>query len=184
MKPELAAFLAEHTSLTRRYFLRCGTAGVAAMSALPMLARGAERDAALQKVVDDLETWLTKQDDFQNVSRGNPKPYSLDEAKRKEVGLTRDTWKLEVVDDPDNSARLRNPMTKEKNTALDFAAETTRPWALRAVTPPMARARCLMPVTATARAWPATRPSVRPAGTRATMPARPRTRAMASALAR
>ena len=120
MNPELAAFLAEHTSLTRRYFLRCGTVGVAAMSALPMLAKGAERDPALQSVIDDLETWLTKQDDFQDVSRGNPKPYTHDEAKLKEVGLTRDTWKLEVVDDPDNSIRMRNPLTKEKNTAFTF----------------------------------------------------------------
>jgi DMSO/TMAO reductase YedYZ molybdopterin-dependent catalytic subunit len=120
MNPELADFLAEHTSLTRRYFLRCGTAGVAAMSALPMLARAGERDPALQRVIDDLETWLTKQDDFRNVSRGNPKPYSHDEPKLKELGLTRDTWKLEVVDDADNSTRLRNPLTKEKNTAFTF----------------------------------------------------------------
>ncbi|HJN13140.1 MAG TPA: molybdopterin-dependent oxidoreductase [Pirellulaceae bacterium] len=120
MNPDLAAFLAEHASLTRRFFLRSGAAGVAAMSALPLLARGGERSPALQKVVDDLETWLTKQDDFQNVSRGTPKPYSHDEAKLKEVGMTRDTWKLEVVDDPDNSARLRSPLTKEKNTAFTF----------------------------------------------------------------
>ncbi len=120
MKPELADFLAEHTSLTRRYFLRCGTAGVAAMCTLPMFARGGERDPALQKALEGLETWLTKQDDFRDVSRGNPKPHSLDEAKRREVGLTRDTWKLEVVADPDNKARLRNPLTKEDNTAFTF----------------------------------------------------------------
>ncbi len=120
MTPAIDDFLAEHLNLTRRYFLRCGTAGVAAMLALPMFARGGERDPALQKVLDDLETWLTKQDDFRDVSRGNPKPHSLDEAKRKEVGLTRDTWKLEVVADPDDKARLRNPLTKEHNTAFTF----------------------------------------------------------------
>ena len=120
MKPECTGFLAAHMSLTRRYFLRCGTAGVAAMSALPLLASGGERDRALQKVLDDLETLLTKPGDFGDVSRGNPKPHSLDEAKRKEVGLTRDTWKLEVVSDPENKARLRNPLTKEDNTAFTF----------------------------------------------------------------
>jgi DMSO/TMAO reductase YedYZ molybdopterin-dependent catalytic subunit len=120
MKPELAEFLAEHTSVTRRYFLRCGTAGVAAMSALPLFASGGEREPALQKVLEDLETWLTIPDEFRDVSRGNPKPHSLDDAKRKEVGLTRDTWKLEVVDDPENKARLRKPLTKDDNTAFTF----------------------------------------------------------------
>lgn len=120
MNPELTDFLAEHTSVTRRYFLRCGTAGVAAMCALPLFVRAGERSPALQKAVDDLETWLTKQNDFGDVSRGNPKPHSLDEPRRKEVGLTRDTWKLEVAEDPDHKVRLRNPLTKEKNTAFTF----------------------------------------------------------------
>jgi DMSO/TMAO reductase YedYZ molybdopterin-dependent catalytic subunit len=120
MKSELTKFLAEHRSVTRRYFLHCGTRGVAAMGALPVFAKGGERDPALKKVLDDLETWLTKQDDFRDVSRGNPMPHSIDEAKRKEVGLTRDTWSLEVVDDPDNTARLRTPLTKEDNSAFTF----------------------------------------------------------------
>jgi DMSO/TMAO reductase YedYZ molybdopterin-dependent catalytic subunit len=120
MHPELTDFLSEHSSLTRRYFLRCGTAGMAAMCALPVFATEGERDPALQKALDGLETWLTTQEDFRNVSRGNPKPHSLDEAKRKEVGLTRETWKLEVVDDPDHKIGLGNPLTKKKNTAFTF----------------------------------------------------------------
>ena len=124
MNPELADFLAEHTRLTRRHFLRRGTAGVAAMGALPLFAKAVfareARHPALQKELDDLETWLTRQDDFRNVSRGNPKPHSLDEAKRQEVGLTRDTWKLEVVDDPDHKARLGSPLTQESHTAFTF----------------------------------------------------------------
>jgi DMSO/TMAO reductase YedYZ molybdopterin-dependent catalytic subunit len=120
MNPELSSFFADHTDLTRRYFLRCGAAGAAALSSLPLFAKEAERDPALQKVLDGLETWLTKPDDFRNVSRGNPKPDTFDEAKRKELGLTRDTWKLEVVADPENKARLRNPLTKEDNNAFTF----------------------------------------------------------------
>jgi DMSO/TMAO reductase YedYZ molybdopterin-dependent catalytic subunit len=120
MNSALSDFLAEHSSLTRRYFLRCGTAGVAALGAFPIFANAGERDPALQKVLDGLETWLTKQEDFRDVSRGNPKPHSFDEAKNKEVGLTRDTWSLEVLDDPEDKIRLRNPLTKEKNTAFTF----------------------------------------------------------------
>lgn len=120
MKSELTKFLAEHRSVTRRYFLHYGTSGVAAMGTLPVFAKGGERDPALRQMLDDLETWLTKQDDFRDVSRGNPIPHSLDEAKRKEVGLTRDTWSLEVVDDPDNPARIRTPLTKEDHSAFTF----------------------------------------------------------------
>ena len=120
MNSALSDFLAEHSSLTRRYFLRCGTAGVAALGAFPIFANAGERDPALQKVLDGLETWLTKQEDFRDVSRGNPKPHSFDDAKNKEVGLTRDTWSLEVLDDPEDKIRLRNPLTKEKNTVFTF----------------------------------------------------------------
>jgi len=120
MNSHIASFLAEHSLLSRRYFLRCGTVGLAALSTLPSFAAGSERDPALQKALDGLETWLTKPNDFQDVSRGNPKPHSLDEAKRKEVGLTRDTWQLEVIADPENKARIRSPLTKETNTAFTF----------------------------------------------------------------
>jgi DMSO/TMAO reductase YedYZ molybdopterin-dependent catalytic subunit len=113
-------FLAQHTSLTRRFFLRCGVAGVAAMGALPLFARGAEREASLEGALDNLETWLTRPDDFGDVSRGNPLPHTLDETKRKDVGLTRDTWTLEVAADPENKTRMRRPMTRADNTAFTF----------------------------------------------------------------
>lgn len=121
MRHEFADFFDDHVRLTRRYFMRCGTAGVAAMCSLPMFANAADRDPALQEAIDGIESWLTIPDEFRDVSRGNPKPHSLDEAKRKEVGLTRDTWKLEVVADPDNKARLRNPLTEANKTAFTFS---------------------------------------------------------------
>ncbi|MCH7987852.1 MAG: hypothetical protein IID46_01740, partial [Planctomycetes bacterium] len=120
MNLELANFLNEHATLTRRYFLRCGTAGLAALGSLPVLAENRKRNPQLQEALDDLETWLTRQDDFQDVSRGNPKPHSLPIEKMKQVGLTRDTWKLEVLSDPQNPARLRNPLSKAESKALDF----------------------------------------------------------------
>ena len=121
MNATIESLLTQHAILTRRYFLRCGAAGVAALGALPLLAEERKRDARLQAALDDLETWLTKQDDFQDVSRGNPKPHSLSEEKRKQVGLTRDTWRLEVIADPKAPAKLRSPLSKKDGTALDFA---------------------------------------------------------------
>ncbi len=66
------------------------------------------------------DPFFTPAEDFKDVSRGKPLPHSLDEEKRKEVGLTRETWKLEVTSDPDNKARLGKQLTKADNTALDF----------------------------------------------------------------
>lgn len=121
MSDSLAEFLDEHSRLTRRYFLRCSVAGTAAIAGLNHLqAKSDARDPALQKVIDELETNLTIPQEFRDVSRGNPKPHSLSEEKRKEVGLTRDTWSLEVISDPQNKARLGNPLSKEKGNALNF----------------------------------------------------------------
>lgn len=123
MSDSLETFLVEHSQLSRRYFLQYGVAGVAALTALNQLQADIQkRDPALQKAIDQLETNLTVPKAFRDVSRGNPKPHSLSEAKRKEVGLTRDTWLLDVISDPEHKARLGNPLTKEKGNALDFEA--------------------------------------------------------------
>jgi len=55
------------------------------------------------------------------VSHGKPLPHSLPDEKKREVGLTRETWTLEVVSDPDNPARLGRQLTKADGSALDFA---------------------------------------------------------------
>ena len=120
VKPELSSFLTEHKDLSRRFFLRLGAAGVAAIHSLPIFAEEKKRARALQKKIDQLETWLTRQSGFRDVSRGNPRPHSLDEAKRKEVGLTRETWSLEVLSDPANKANLRRELSKKDNTAFTF----------------------------------------------------------------
>ncbi len=120
MQTDFTRFMREHATLTRRYFLGCGVAGIAAAASLRSLAEDRVRDPKLQRSLDALETWLTHPDEFRDVSRGNPLPHSLSEEKRKEVGLTRETWKLEVISDPDNPAKLGSELSKANNTALDF----------------------------------------------------------------
>lgn len=112
----------EHARIARRYFILFGAAGMAAWKSTPLSAIEAGDGAALDKFIDDLPTWLTRQDDFQDVSRGKPKPHSLSDEKRKEVGLTRETWQLEVISDPDNPTRLRSPLSRSEGTAFDFPA--------------------------------------------------------------
>jgi DMSO/TMAO reductase YedYZ molybdopterin-dependent catalytic subunit len=44
----------------------------------------------------------------------------LPEAKKQAVGLTRDTWRLEVISDPEHPATLTRQLTRADGTALDF----------------------------------------------------------------
>ncbi len=119
MTPENERFLAEHTRLSRRWFLRAGSLG-AAVVASPSLFAATPRDDVLRDAIDQMESYLTPQDDFGDVSRGKPKPHSLSSSMRAKVGLTRETWKLEIDSDPEHRTRLKRPMTKADDTAFDF----------------------------------------------------------------
>ena len=94
---------------------------MATAGGLPLVAGAEPLAPELAKAVDQLEPFFTAQEDFRDVSRGTPLPHSLPEDKRREVGLTRETWKLEVVSDPDKPAALGKQLTRADGTALDFA---------------------------------------------------------------
>lgn len=114
-------FLNEHLEVSRRWLLRAGTAGAAvAIGGSRLRANDKLSAPALRESIANLESFLTKPDDFRDVSRGKPKPHSLPDDKRAEVGLTRDTWKLEIVSDAENPARVAKELKKEDDTALDF----------------------------------------------------------------
>ncbi len=98
--------------MNRRRFLGLGAA-LGAWPALDLLAQDA--------LPDPPEPYLTPQEKFRDVSRGKPLPHRLPPEKRREVGLDRETWRLEVVSDPDHKAELRNPLTRERGNALDWA---------------------------------------------------------------
>jgi DMSO/TMAO reductase YedYZ molybdopterin-dependent catalytic subunit len=121
MTDSARTFPAQHGVLSRRYFLGLGAAGAAAMAALPGSAKGAERDERVSAAISALESWLTPQGEFRDVSRGKPVPHSLAEEERSRVGMTRETWKLEVIGDADHPPRLRSELTIADGTALDFA---------------------------------------------------------------
>ena len=116
------SFLEQHRRLARRYFMQFGAAGAAVVAQHALFANEVDDDSPLAKAIGSLETWLTSQDDFQDVSRGNPKPHQLPESRKQEVGLTRESWRLEVISDQNNPARLRSPLTRADDTALSFDA--------------------------------------------------------------
>jgi DMSO/TMAO reductase YedYZ molybdopterin-dependent catalytic subunit len=125
---EPEGFLAENRELSRRFFLRGCVTGLAG-SALSAAEAKAGNDppgssappAELRPVLEKLEPYFTPAEEFGDVSRGNPIPHTLSEDKRREVGLTRETWKLEILSDPENPATLGKQFTRKDNTALDFA---------------------------------------------------------------
>lgn len=117
----LSKFLAQHDRLTRRYFLGLGLAGAAAIGRTRRARAASLRDQRLDEAIARLEPWLTPPAEFRDVSRGKPIPHQISEQKRAEIGLTRDTWKLEVLSDAEHPAKLRKPLSIQEGTALDFA---------------------------------------------------------------
>ncbi len=113
-------FPADHAAVTRRFFLRSGVA--AGTLATGRASAADPLPPELAPALAKLEPYFTPQADFQDVSRGTPLPWRLPEEKRRAAGLTRETWKLEVVPDPDHPAALGKPLAAASNTALDFPA--------------------------------------------------------------
>ena len=116
------SFLEEHARLTRRYFMGLVTAG-GLLSGAETLAVTQENNKKVkpEKAGARPEPYFTPSMNFRDVSRGKPLPHSLPDEKKREVGLTRDTWRLEVLADPDHPAKIGNPLTRATNNALDFA---------------------------------------------------------------
>lgn len=115
----LRQFWSEHLTVTRRGLLKLGVSGVPFV--FLRQAWGADSSAPeLAKALAQLKPYLTRQADFNDVSRGKPIPHKLTEERRREVGLTRETWRLEVLADPEHPAKIRQPLTKADQTAIDF----------------------------------------------------------------
>ena len=106
--------------ITRRLFLGAGATAATGLAARPV--RAEQPAPELARALDKLEPYFTAPADFQDVSRGNPLPHKLPAEKKREVGMHRDTWKLEVVSDLDKPATLGKQLLKADGTALDFAA--------------------------------------------------------------
>ena len=109
-------------AVNRRDFLQLGAA-VAGLA--PLLARGAGPAINIndsRTVAELTARYLTPQLEFNTVERGDPLPYALPLEKRREVGLERETWRLEVIADPQSNAVLEKPLTKEHGTAFNWDA--------------------------------------------------------------
>src|ERR1043165_1609359 len=113
-----------HSQIARRDFLRLGAVGAAAAQAIAGHTAGADDPAAPAP-----PPFLTPAKEFVDVSRGNPKPYTLNAAALVEARLTPETWRLELTADPfveephtKVPATLEKPMTLAGGNALDLPA--------------------------------------------------------------
>jgi len=110
--------LAQPQLLTRRYLLGLG----AALGASPLLAEQLTAEAELRKAIAELSArWITPAEQFGTVERGNPLPYTHPPEKLVAVGLTRESWRLEVIAEADSNSKLERPLTQEGGTAFTFA---------------------------------------------------------------
>ena len=118
-------FHREHCELTRRYFLQLGVVGAVAGTALQNAATAFAQEPSKPAQNPDTagaqpDPYFTLADDFRDVSRGKPIPHTLSDEQKRNVGLTRETWKLEVFSDPDHPAKLKRSLTAADGTALNF----------------------------------------------------------------
>jgi DMSO/TMAO reductase YedYZ molybdopterin-dependent catalytic subunit len=116
-------------SLHRRRFLEVAavtglSAGLASRpvggSELTPTSGEAARPCSLDDPAHTPKSFLTKALEFVDVSRGNPKPSSLEGEARAKARLTPETWRLEIVSD--GSAELPHPCRTEDGSALSLPA--------------------------------------------------------------
>jgi DMSO/TMAO reductase YedYZ molybdopterin-dependent catalytic subunit len=68
----------------------------------------------------DSRPFLTDPDKFNDVSRGNPKPFALTGDALVKARLTPESWRLEIVGD--GSTQIEKPRKLDDNTAIDLPA--------------------------------------------------------------
>ncbi|NTV85063.1 MAG: hypothetical protein HGA23_12330, partial [Bacteroidales bacterium] len=76
-------------------------------------------DPVLAKAISELE-YLTPADKFIVQRRGTPVLTEIPAEKLAAIGLTRETWSLEILPDPESNSELGNPLTREKGNVFDW----------------------------------------------------------------
>ena len=113
--------------LSRRAFVQA-TSALAASALAGGLTDQASAAPPVTKACPFPHPLLTNHEDFQDVSRGNPKPFTLTGDALEQARLTAASWRLEIVADPFTSDQVKEPASLGKQfqlsdgSALDAAA--------------------------------------------------------------
>lgn len=75
------------------------------------------KNPVLAKAIAELE-YLTPADKFIVQRRGNPVLTEIPSENLASIGLTKETWKLEIITDAGSNSEIGNPLTIEKGNAL------------------------------------------------------------------
>lgn len=106
----------EHQELNRREFFGLGGVAAAAWDALPLGA--AEQDH--QKEAAEKLEYLTTVGKGRILDKAKAGVTNFSPEKLKEVGLTPETWSLEVVADTASGSVIEQPLTRSTNNTLDW----------------------------------------------------------------
>ena len=82
-------------------------------------ARKILKHPVLSKAISELE-YLTPADKFIVQRRGNPVLTEIPQEKLSSIGLTRETWKLEIIADPESNSEIGNPLTIRNGNAITW----------------------------------------------------------------
>lgn len=77
-------------------------------------------DPVLAKAIGEME-YLTPADKFIVQRRGKPVLSEIPPDNLAAIGLTRDTWKLEILSDPESNSEIGNPFTRETGNAIGWS---------------------------------------------------------------
>jgi hypothetical protein len=109
----------EHSELTRRYFVSLGGVAAAAWAASPLSAADPAADPQLGKAIAELR-YLTPLQGATILDKNKTGILKFPPEKMREVGLTPETWSLDVVADPASDSQLEQPLSRALGTALDW----------------------------------------------------------------
>lgn len=104
---------------TRREFLQVGGAVVAALSARPLGASERALEPQVQAAVSKLE-YLTPLHRVHILDKGKAGVAKLPPERLREIGLTPDTWSLEVIPDPAGKSVVAHPLSRASGNALTW----------------------------------------------------------------
>ncbi len=117
-------------SVSRRDFVATTTAltasALAAGTTIASESTDSSKETSADQTASQQHPFLTEAVDFRDVSRGNPKPYTLQGDDLTKARLTDDTWRLEITtdskvnDDVQEVASIANELTMADNTAITY----------------------------------------------------------------
>ncbi len=110
----------EHLELTRRFFVGLGGPAAAAWAASPLAAADAPANPQLQEAISKL-VYLTPPEKAFILDKGKAGVAKLPDEELPKLGLTPDTWSLEVLADPAGGSVIERSFTHAQGNALNWS---------------------------------------------------------------